>query len=203
MKTKQVTLYNIGELKENFPEVYKKTIDRYNDINTDFDWYEFTIQDYTDQLEKIGFHSVKIEFSGFSSQGDGACFTGGYNMPSILKRKQAEIPCIENLRILLEKIGINHEFFFNIVKGYNSRYSHENSVRYGEGKFFHVTGQYYENIPEKFESIIFSACQNIMQEIYSTLEIEYEYLTSELAIFETLEVNEYYFNLEGKIASTL
>lgn len=202
MKTKIINLFTIDEIQDE--KLIEKIIQNYSDINVEYDWYEFIIEDYREQLEKIGFHDVKIEFSGFYSQGDGACFTGGYNGQSIIKRQyQPEIPCIMELKTILEKIGKNHELYFSIVKNHYSRYSHENTVQFDGGKFFHVTGQYYDDIPQKFEDVIFSACQSIMQDIYSTLSKEYDYLTSHEAILETLKCNEYYFNAEGKIDTTL
>jgi len=115
MKEKTVKLYQFNEIQDE--NLIKKILNNYSNINIDYeDWYHYTLEHYTEELEKIGLHSVKIEFSGFFSQGDGACFTGRYNMPSILKRVPSDIPSVDSLRVLLEKIGKNHEFYFNIIK---------------------------------------------------------------------------------------
>lgn len=60
-----------------------KAIDAHRDINTDHDWFDFMIEDYENKLKKLGFHNIKIYFSGFSSQGDGACFTASHRRGAI------------------------------------------------------------------------------------------------------------------------
>ncbi len=58
------------------PKQQDKVIDKLYDINIDHDtWCEHIIQDYTDKLTALGFYKIKIEYNGFSSQGDGARFT--------------------------------------------------------------------------------------------------------------------------------
>jgi hypothetical protein len=37
-------------------------------------WYEPIIEDWTEQLEQLGFEQVKMLFSGVGSQRDSACF---------------------------------------------------------------------------------------------------------------------------------
>ena len=39
------------------------------------DWHEFTLDDWKQRLEEMGFSEPDISYSGFSSQGDGASFT--------------------------------------------------------------------------------------------------------------------------------
>jgi len=193
---KTINVYSFDEITDE--KLRQKILTKYYDINVDSDWYQWTTDQYTSELEKIGFYDVKIGFSGFSSQGDGANFIGAWSSSS--KRIPSDLPCIENLRQLLDKIGKNHEFGFRLVKNGYSRYERENSVIMADNnKYFHVTGQYYEFLPEHIEFAILSACHTIMQAIYATLEDEYTYLISDEAIIDTLQANKYYFDSEGVI----
>lgn len=194
-----IKIGTIKDWKKEDESVYRKILEKMSDINTDYDWYEYTISYYTKELEKIGFRDIKIGFSGFCSQGDGANFTG--NWCSVTRKMEnSDIPCIQAIKILLEKIGKNHDWNFSIKKGYGGyHYEHENTVTIFDADFFHVGQQCRESIGEKLEDEILAACRNVMQEIYTALDKEYEYLTSETAIIETCMANEYKFDEMGGI----
>jgi len=65
------TVYKFNEL----PEIIKeKVLDKQRNINTDNEWYEFTLDEWKTKLSEKGFTDAEIFFSGFCSQGDGACF---------------------------------------------------------------------------------------------------------------------------------
>ena len=78
MKTQTITknFYLFNELSE---EQKQEVLDRHRGYDVDhFEWFEYTIDDYKEILEIIGFYDIDINFSGFWSQGDGASFTGKY-----------------------------------------------------------------------------------------------------------------------------
>ncbi len=50
-------------------------------------WSEYLEEDFTKQLEYMGFNRVEISYSLGYGQGDGACFTSGsIDMPKFLER---------------------------------------------------------------------------------------------------------------------
>jgi len=189
MKTISVDLYTINEVNTNNPKLYKKIIGKNFDINIDHDWSEWAIDYFTHELEAIGFSNVKIEFSGFYSQGDGARFTGNWLYSPCWKHKLQEKK-FQPLAELLEAVNeIYKEFSFSITAS-RSNYYHEKTTGFTfEG----------DEVPTQEETAIEEACRDAMRHIYRTLEKEYEYLSSEEAIFKTLEANEYYFDPEGNI----
>ena len=82
MHTVSVNLYAFEELA---PEVQRKVVERERFINIDDSyWYEPIISDWTEQLDNLGFQNTRILFSGFGSQGDGACFEARINMAAYL-----------------------------------------------------------------------------------------------------------------------
>ena len=54
----------------------EKLIDKHRDVNVDYEWWDYTHENFKEQMKEIGVHVEKIYFSGFYSQGDGACFDG-------------------------------------------------------------------------------------------------------------------------------
>lgn len=50
---------------------------RYMNVDGGYDWWESIEEDLRSDMDAIGFTVDKMYFSGFWSQGDGACFTGG------------------------------------------------------------------------------------------------------------------------------
>lgn len=73
MQTHSITTYSFEELT---PEAQSKAINANRDINTDDNyWYEYTLEAQKEMLASYGFNNARIFFSGFYSQGDGACFT--------------------------------------------------------------------------------------------------------------------------------
>ncbi len=207
MEDYTIKIGTIEEWEAVDPTIAAKIIEKYNDINTDWEWYDGEISIVKSALEAAGFRDVVIEFSGFWNQGDGASFTGKWstlykqaeNLDSELAGTDEVYTEIRALAALLKKIGKNHEWEFSIRRSPYSRYYHENSVSIAEAAFFHVGLQEYTPIGERLEDAIFAQCQNTMRAIYSSLSNVYVSLTSREAVKETLIANGYKFNAEGKI----
>lgn len=172
MKTKTIELFTFDELSETAKQ---NAIKQLWDINIDYEWYECTIEEFKDQLYFAGFSNIKIDFSGFYSQGDGLSFTGDFNNKNI--NKKADI-YYQSIKDFLQYIEHKH-CYFNIER-ISSRYSHENTV-YSDNEY------------------MLGYCRSIMQEFYRALENEYEYLTSEAQIIESIDYNNYYFTEDGEL----
>lgn len=72
MEIVKIKTYGLMELKD---EAYRRAIDNNRGILTD-DFYDEQIKEaWTEKLNALGYTNVKILYSGFGSQGDGACFT--------------------------------------------------------------------------------------------------------------------------------
>lgn len=69
------------------PEQQQKVIEKYHDINEDT--WEFSYEDlereFITKLESMGYSDIKIEYSGFYSQGDGASFTAKHGDDEIYR----------------------------------------------------------------------------------------------------------------------
>ena len=196
-KVIEETVYTIDELKDQFPEVYKKVIEKQWDINVMHGWYDFIEADYIEQLEKIGFYDIEIQFSGFWSQGDGACFSGNWYKDRVdLSKVNPEELYSDNIKNLYSSLVdfTNSYFDGSFCITTSGRYCHENTMSI-DGE---CIDNDHEQIPYAFNTIL-TECKSIAREIYRSLEKDYEHLTSEDTILETLQCNEYYFDLSGKI----
>lgn len=201
MKTinKEITLYSVSDLK-NHPIVLKNVLDKQYNINVyeDF-WYEGIIDDHTQKLESLGFNEVKIAFSGFGSQGDGASFT----CKSIdFKKWLSENSTNNNKRLLslLNKDLIEIDGY--IKRDRNTHYCHWNTTTlYLSSDVFGERDSYpnIESTIEQLDEDITNFMQSYNKKIYTELDKLYFDLISEKTILETLEANDYEFTADGNI----
>jgi len=59
--------------------------------------------------------------------------------------------------------------------------------------------KWLESFAYDFEGFIVDKYEDLCRDLYRSLEKEYDYLTSEGAILESLEANEYEFDINGNI----
>lgn len=183
-------------------------LEKHHDINVGdwHDWWASVYEDFKDKcLNEYGIDVIKMYFSGFWSQGDGACFEG-----RVCNWYQFLGKCGYNDRVL--ERHAEREFCFSCE--HYGHYYHSYSVRFAsdlplpehdEDNDF--TEQYLDYLPGELHSSVALACLNkydayklyadfrqmfhdLMDELYEMLEAEYEYLTSEAAILETLDCND-------------
>ena len=180
--TQVQTIVKYNELNE---DQKTKVINNLRDINVDHDWFDFTYEDTKTILEFLGFSDVKIQFSGFSSQGDGASFTGKFKVSDNVNETKDRIKAVKEYtpHIKLFEYGMmrfNNEEWSDetlLIKRISHRYSHSGTIS-SDNKDL-----------TKF-------VRDFSNELYKTLEKEYDYLTSRKCIEETIEANEYEFDLE-------
>jgi hypothetical protein len=185
METKELKLYNFQELSL---EVQTEIIEKNRDILTENrDWYDFTVTDFEEILENIGFYNIKCYFSGFYSQGDGASFEAeyGYKKGS-LSLVKSYAPNDKELHYLVEQIQklqkINFYSLSARIERINSNYYHSNTM---------IVSEMYrddnKSITEDTIDTFRSLCRELADYLYKTLEKEYNYLTSDKSIREYLE----------------
>ena len=224
MEVRQYSVFTFEELPENIQEI---AIDNLRDINVDYDWWEYTIDYYKDLLASAGFENADIAFSGFWSQGDGASFTADCDAQKILNsmffenegqiswliKKGLHEKAMEEIKRwnLWFTMAENHGSIHFSINRNSSRYSHENTI----SPDVEIDGDYQDSGEWKsgvWNSVFMSkvnweALQSMFEEyarewcrkIYKGLEAEYEYLTSEETVKETILANEYFFTENGEI----
>jgi hypothetical protein len=194
MKTKTIKIktYTFDELKD---EVKEKVLEKYRDINVYFDgWHDFIIDDWKMRLEDLGYEDVKIYYTGFYSQGDGACFEANVNIDKWIKKHKAG----RKFRKLLNEVRAGN--YAQIWIKHSGLYYHENSA----GVLFEGESELSERAYNQLKEMadwVEEERYELSKKIYRDLEKEYDYLLSDEAVIETIKANDYAFleNGEDKI----
>ena len=174
MRTIRTKVYKFSELSKSAKQT---AIDNLRDINVDYEWHDMTTDEQTRELIEKGFEDAKIMFTGFSCQGDGACFScKNIDFNLFLNGKYKDLDISAN-------ITHNWRHYFATSTTVNLD-TQDNGI----------TDEEYREI----ENDIKDERERLGNEIYRTLEKEYDYLTSEPAIIETIETTEYEFTKDGK-----
>ena len=203
MRTININLYKYDELS---PQAKEKALEHYSDINTDYEWWDCTYFHWRDKLEEQGFSNPKIYFSGFWSQGDGACFDADIDFDT--QFEQYRNYALSNGTGGIQRAIKNHknwiyDYLYNetrySIAVINHQYSHE-STRQIESYCYTDTKGMLSEIYSDFEEWLESKRTDLCREIYRDLKQEYGYLSGKECIEETLRVNEYEFTQEGKAA---
>jgi len=200
-----MTTYKIGDHPDK-----AAVIEKHRDINVDIrDWYEFTVDDWKEKLEALGYRNPEIQYSGFWSQGDGASFTSD-SVPSHATDPDviAAWELVQRMTLLAGQSGwemgaigpIDQWELEGMVSGrvyrHGHHYSHENtvSVTWQVDDFPDTMGLLLEEQWTALDQAIMSYYENLdevvtdlCREIYADLEKEYEYQTSDEVVMEALE----------------
>lgn len=218
MRTIEVNLYQFNELDDDAKEKAREWYRR--DLDVD---YDCVIDDFVTIAEMIGinfdYQSVplmgggtrrkpKIWFSGFGSQGDGACFEGTYSYkPDASAKVREYAPQDETLHEISDHLAtLQREYNGKLTVGITHRgqYSHEHSVNLDvsvddldideEGNEIQI------EVTEDDEEKVGDLLRDLMRWLYRRLEKEYEYRHSDEAVDEAINANGYEWTKDGKRA---
>jgi hypothetical protein len=198
------------------PEVRAKLIEKYRDINVWDGWHESTYEWFTERMSAIGVRVDQIMFSGFWSQGDGACFEGAVDdwekLFLAMGYSDATLPLY--FSETYTQVSIQHN---------SARYYHSNTMRLQYEYFPDFPGNPYfdeEQFREIFadlgelrtevlrlalerydnvilEEEILEFLRGHARDLYRDLKREYEHLTSDEAVWDSIEINNYFNDKEA------
>lgn len=175
-------------------ELKQKVLEKYSHINVEHDWHESVYINFkTMTALQHGFLAYRIYFRGFGSQGDGAMFEGCVNDFTKF---------VSDTRI--KRLIQNGTIGFDMQFKHRGNYYHEKSYNANmvESDYTTIDENLHPNIYnylEKLESEIKEQYETICKQLYRMLEQEYDYLTSDEAIMQTIESNGYEFDSDGNI----
>lgn len=195
-----VKLFKFDELsKEVQEELYEKA--RYENVEY-CDWHEGVTDQALEKLEEYGFENSNIAFSGFGSQGDGACFDcGSINIDEYLNKHPEKYPIAKKLfdRYFLPHIYTSTNITNSHYNHEKSRYVHldcetfdiiaemQNSVLFRDVISTHELGSFIEDVLCSVETVLEDERHELSCEIYADLEKEYNYLTSDPVLKEKFD----------------
>lgn len=172
----EILLKTYGTFEDLSPEQQAKEIDKNTDINTSYDWWDCSETEFRSALAILGVSDVEIFFSISYSQGDGASFKGEFEIPKTKREWDSRAKKYLKLRPqdALHLVTYDHlkylrgNDFDSVEIEQTGRYSHSCEMRCVDDK-------------------VLSMFTRIVDTFYRELVREYEYLTSNEAVRETLE----------------
>jgi hypothetical protein len=183
------TSYDLYRLDELAPAVQAKVLDRERCVNVDDEWWsEATVSAWKGVLAAKGYEEPRILFSGFGSQGDGACFEASVNLGVWLSERK---PGGSYDRLLAAFAGDEVAITIRHAGRYCHAYSTEVVVSY-DGGDARIDAEIDEVRTEIVEDVV-----GLSQQLYRDLEEEYFALTDDRAVAETLRSNDTLFHVDG------
>lgn len=215
MKQVTINLYSIDELSK---EAQERAFEKYYHFNVEYrNWYEFQYDDFVSLCETIGINIAEDEifFSGFWSQGDGSTFESTINAKEFLNGIKGEKgkEFAPNLEFNFESCPCDDRVITLILNGEIECTWRTNSPNRGywidfDSDYYWVwqDSKDYSNIRCQLEILdrwIKKILNELNRHLYQSLEEEYIYQTSPIALKETFIANEYLFTVDGEMAKRL
>ena len=179
----------------------EKLIEQHRYINVEHEgWWEGVYHNFSEDMKAVGIGVTRMYFSGFCSQGDGACFEGslGNALTYLDHHHKGQYPMIRKLLEAGGDVYVNCE--------HRGHYYHQNCTEFwadadtltgmlDQPTEFHETivEQWQEELADEmdgFEKAVIEQWRSYMQDLYSKLEDEYDHLTSDEVVWEIIEANE-------------
>lgn len=215
--TKTATVFTYAELSDT---AKAKARDGYREGNLDYDWWDSVYEDAVTMAALMGIEidtrrdgkGPAISFSGFSSQGDGACFDGTYRYrKGALKALQSAAPAghkdeatgqwvehpankeLHEIARTLQQVQRPFLYKLEATAKQRGHYYHSGCTHI---EVTHADDP-YRDIGDAEDGIA-QALRDFMDWIYARLEAEYDYLNSDEAIEAGIEANECEFLEDGR-----
>lgn len=185
--TRKYQVFTFGELSDSA----KQTALQWNSETLHDEWSDFAIDDAKAVGALMGWDISSVYWSGFWSQGDGACFVGtmGYSKGCARAVREYAPRCAELHAIAAEWQALQRKHFYKLQAHvtHSGHYSHEYCARFEMSDYSDMGEKETAEIGRRF-----------MRWIYRQLEKEYEYQTSAECFAETADANNWRFTENGK-----
>jgi len=180
---KQITVYTIDELDE---EVKNDIIEKNRYYLVEFGWWDGCLDEFENLLNDYGMEI--LDDNNFSFD---------------LQRKSLTISLyVNNCRKLFEKVlspETKNKFFYECLKREENPYV-DVSINHNMKADVYIEWkeeEFDENLIDEIESEINKFLQKLKRTFMEILEDEYEYITSDEAILDTIRANEWLFTKDG------
>lgn len=200
-----------------FPELSDAAKDKarswYRELGPHDDWWDAVYEDFERICEILGVRLKTtlvrlmgggtrqkpcIWFSGFWSQGDGACLEGFYShakgAPVRIRDYAPQDATLHSIADRLQSIQRRNFYQLAAEISHRGRYYHEYTMS------IDVTRDSLTRQPPTAdaEETVVEAIRDLARWLYRQLQIEYDYLTSDETVEEGIIANEYTFTETGR-----
>lgn len=204
MRTVEKTLYKYEELSD---RAKQKARECYLEGGLDYSWWEYLYEDFARVAEILGItlsqrsvplmngkcrYEPEIYFSGFYHQGSGSSFCGtyGYAKGAVAKIKKYAPQDEELHRIAQGLQDVQRSHFYRLTADITYVRDHYIRVEVGDSE------NPYRDIGDA-EDDVRELMNDFNDWMFKCLQDEYEYLTSDEAVEESIVANEYEFDEYG------
>lgn len=205
-ETREITVYQFDELSDKAKE---KAREWYRDGQLDYDWWEFVYEQVDTAAKHLGIdidrkdkHTPAIYFSGFWSQGDGACFEGSYRYKkgwrSALLHEFGPGDMLNELLSIgqaLQEVQSKQFYKLEATCRQRGHYQHSGCMQVMAS---HADSMYREIGDAEDE--LRDALRAFADWIYDSLESEHDWLTADEEVDESIRANGYEFLENGSLA---
>jgi len=205
----ETTVYRLDELSDAAKD---KARAWYRQVGFDHDWFEFVYEDFERICAILGIdlntvpvrlhgggtrQKTCIWFSGFWSQGDGACFEGRYRhakgAPQKIRDHAPKDTELHRIADALQAIQRRNFYQIHAAITHRDRYYHEYSMAISVER----DSPTWQDMSADTEDAVIEALRDLARWLYRQLESEYEYQASDEAVDEAIVANEYTFTEIG------
>ena len=206
----ETLVYPIVELSETAKETARAW---YRQHCLDHAWYDFVYEDFqtvcailgialrTSPVRLVGGATREhphIWWTGFRSQGDGACFEGSYGYaPGAASAIRTHAPRDNELHAIaatLQAIQQRNFWQLHAEIAHRGRYCHEYSMAISVER----DSPGWQPMTEDAEDALADTFRGLARWLYRQLEQEYEHHTSDEAVDETISMNAWTFTAHGE-----
>ena len=184
-------------------------LNQHRDINLEHDWWHFVYNDFgcICTILGIAIDGDEPAFSGFCSQGDGASWTGRYipvhlapwgtpnkatyDLAPALIREYA--PEDKTLHAIADELCMLARVYYPAyahVRRHDNRYVHEMTMCVSAVDPYYEDVEFADEVTDALEEALLVQFRALAMWLYNTLEQEYEFLTTDEAVADTLAANE-------------
>ena len=206
----ETTVYRLAELSD---EAKVEARAWYREGGFDYDWYDAVYEDFQQIAEMLGIafktrtvrlmgggsrQEPRIFFSGFWSQGDGASLEGFYsyrkNASAAIRAYAPQDTTLHGIADALQSVQRRNFYQLRAEATHRGRYHHEYCMAISVER----DSPTYQDISADAEEVVSEALRDLARWLYRQLEREYEYLTSDDAVDESIIANDHTFTGSGR-----
>lgn len=206
----ETTVYRLEELSDAAREEARTW---YREGGFDYDWYDAVYEDFQRIAEILGLRLKTrpvrlmgggtrqepcIWFRGFWSQGDGACFETWYSYrkgaPRRIRDYAPQDVELHRIADALQSVQRRNFYQLHAEAAHRGHYCHEYCMTISVRR----DSPTCQDMTVDAEEAVIEALRDLARWLYRQLEREYDYLTSDEVVDETISANEYTFTETGR-----
>ena len=206
----ETTVYRLDELSG---EAKDKARAWYREGGFDYDWYDAVYEDFQRIAEILGIRfktravrlygggsrqEPRIFLTGFWSQGDGACFEGYYsyrkNASVAIRAYAPQDTTLHGIADAIQAVQRRNFYQLRAEATHRGHYHHEYCMAISVTR----DSPTWQDMTADAEEAVIEALRDLARWLYRQLEREYDHLSSDAAVDETIAANEYTFTEAGR-----